>query len=306
MTGLVLPQPGILALGTSAHSYLELDLVSPAPAPADLLAAVALISGGLMTGQGCNVVVGFRPGLWRRLVPGSVPDGVHGFAEPLDRSGRVHDAGHPARPAGLGLGRHPRRGLRRGDARGPCPRRPGVGRRGDHRMDLSPPPRPHRLRRRHREPADGSRGVVRRRAERPGCRWLGPPAPAVGPRRPCLGEARHRRSGAGHGAHQGRQRGDRRQEPDVPHRPQRPGRGRPDPAAQHRLRRPRPPRHPVRRAVRRPGRPARDAAPDGRCRRRRPRRPHPLHHTRDRRLLLPAGRERPAGAPRGPRDADGS
>ena len=41
MTGLVLPQPGILALGTSAQTYLELDLVSPTPSADDLLAAVA-------------------------------------------------------------------------------------------------------------------------------------------------------------------------------------------------------------------------------------------------------------------------
>jgi putative iron-dependent peroxidase len=83
MTGLVLPQPGVLALGTSAQSYLELDLATPTPDSADLLAAVAEISGGLMTGQGCNVVVGFRPDLWRGLAPGTVPEGVHGFTEPV-------------------------------------------------------------------------------------------------------------------------------------------------------------------------------------------------------------------------------
>ena len=83
MTGLVLPQPGILALGTSFQTYLELDLASPTTSADDLLAAVAEISGGVMTGQGCNVVVGFRPDLWRRLAPGAVGDDVHGFDEPL-------------------------------------------------------------------------------------------------------------------------------------------------------------------------------------------------------------------------------
>ena len=83
MTALVLPQPGILALGTSAQTYLELDLVTPAPSADDLLAAVAEISGGLMTGQGCNVVVGFRPDLWRRLAPDAIPGDVHGFDEAL-------------------------------------------------------------------------------------------------------------------------------------------------------------------------------------------------------------------------------
>ncbi len=83
MTGLVLPQPGILALGTSSQTYLELDLVSPAPSPDDLLAAIATVAAGVMTGQGCNVVVGFRPELWRTVEPNTMPQGVHGFDEPL-------------------------------------------------------------------------------------------------------------------------------------------------------------------------------------------------------------------------------
>jgi len=79
MTDLVLPQPGILALGTSAQSYLELDLVDPPPEPGALNEALAGIAGGLVTGQGCNVVVGFRPELWRRLSPQACPDGLTGF-----------------------------------------------------------------------------------------------------------------------------------------------------------------------------------------------------------------------------------
>jgi porphyrinogen peroxidase len=82
MTGLVLPQPGVLALGTSAQTYLELDL-GDQPEADDLVTAIAEISGGAMTGQGCNVVVGFRPDLWRRLRPDDVPEGVHGFDEPV-------------------------------------------------------------------------------------------------------------------------------------------------------------------------------------------------------------------------------
>ena len=83
MTDLVLPQPGILALGTTAQSYLELDLVDPAPSPEALLAAYTQIAGGLVTGQGCNVVVGFRPELWRGIAPESCPDDVRGFDEPV-------------------------------------------------------------------------------------------------------------------------------------------------------------------------------------------------------------------------------
>jgi porphyrinogen peroxidase len=83
MTDLVLPQPGILALGTEAQVYLELDLVEPPPSPAAVLSAVAEISGGLVTGQGCNVVVGFRPELWRSIAPEACPDDVHGFGDPI-------------------------------------------------------------------------------------------------------------------------------------------------------------------------------------------------------------------------------
>src|SRR5262245_6305178 len=83
MTDLVLPQPGILALGTAAQSYLELDLVDPAPTPESLLAAYADIAAGVVTGQGSNVVVGFRPELWRSIAPDSCPDDVHGFDEPV-------------------------------------------------------------------------------------------------------------------------------------------------------------------------------------------------------------------------------
>jgi porphyrinogen peroxidase len=83
MNALVLPQPGILGLGTTAQSYLELDLVDPAPSAEALLQVVAVVAGGLVTGQGCNVVVGFRPEVWRRLTPASCPDDVHGFDEPV-------------------------------------------------------------------------------------------------------------------------------------------------------------------------------------------------------------------------------
>ena len=87
MSDLVLPQPGILALGTDAHTYLELDLVDPAPTPDAVLAAAAEIAGGVVTGQGCNVVIGFRPGLWRTLVPDACPADVHDFDEPVSGPG---------------------------------------------------------------------------------------------------------------------------------------------------------------------------------------------------------------------------
>jgi putative iron-dependent peroxidase len=83
MSDLVLPQPGILALGTSAQSYLELDLLEPSASVDALREALTQIAGGLVTGQGCNVVVGFRPELWRRLAPDACPDDVSGFDAPV-------------------------------------------------------------------------------------------------------------------------------------------------------------------------------------------------------------------------------
>lgn len=83
MDDLVLPQPGILALGTDAQIYLELDLLEPSPSKDGILNAVAEVAGGLVTGQGCNVVVGFRPELWRAISPEACPHDVHGFDEPV-------------------------------------------------------------------------------------------------------------------------------------------------------------------------------------------------------------------------------
>ncbi len=59
-------QPGIFALGTSEHCYLELRL-APDADPAGLLAAVAGQTESLSTTGGVNMVVGVRPELWPGL-----------------------------------------------------------------------------------------------------------------------------------------------------------------------------------------------------------------------------------------------
>ena len=59
-------QPGIFALGTSEHCYLELRL-APEADPARLVAAVASHTESLSTTGGVNVVVGVRPELWPGL-----------------------------------------------------------------------------------------------------------------------------------------------------------------------------------------------------------------------------------------------
>lgn len=72
------PQPGILALGTPAHAYLEFDLAAGAN-PAGLASAVAALAQAQTTGGGLNLVVGLRPELWRKVAPDDAPEGLSGF-----------------------------------------------------------------------------------------------------------------------------------------------------------------------------------------------------------------------------------
>ncbi len=82
MTGLSVPQTGIFALGTHAHSYLELSLDAGADPRAALTIAAGL-SEPRTTMGGVNLVVGFRPELWDSVVPHRSPDPVAGFNEPV-------------------------------------------------------------------------------------------------------------------------------------------------------------------------------------------------------------------------------
>ncbi len=72
------PQTGIFALGTASHTYLEFDLV-PGADGQDLVAKVASLREPRTTVGGVNLVVGFRPELWRRYAPEAAPLGVTGF-----------------------------------------------------------------------------------------------------------------------------------------------------------------------------------------------------------------------------------
>ncbi len=89
------PQPGIFALGTVEHCYLELRLVEGRD-PSDLVRALAALSGPESTVTGVNVVVGFHPDLWRLVAPADAPAGVRPFEE-IEGEGLVmpatqHDA----------------------------------------------------------------------------------------------------------------------------------------------------------------------------------------------------------------------
>jgi putative iron-dependent peroxidase len=76
-------QPGIFALGTPEHGYMEFDL-RPGVAALDLVTAATGLVQPLSTTAGVNLVIGFRPELWAEVAdPADVPASAHGFSEPI-------------------------------------------------------------------------------------------------------------------------------------------------------------------------------------------------------------------------------
>jgi porphyrinogen peroxidase len=76
--GMYTPQAGIFALGTCSHAYLEFDLLD-AKRGKELASTIAAIREPRTTTGGVNFVIGFRPELWREVVPEDAPAGVEGF-----------------------------------------------------------------------------------------------------------------------------------------------------------------------------------------------------------------------------------
>jgi porphyrinogen peroxidase len=72
------PQPGIFALGTASTAYLEFDARGQRAAR-DLVRGIASLREPRTTMGGVNLVVGFRPELWREVRPEAAPAGVEGF-----------------------------------------------------------------------------------------------------------------------------------------------------------------------------------------------------------------------------------
>jgi len=72
------PQAGIFALGTSSHAYLEFDLLD-AEKCKQFASTIASIREPRTTTGGVNFVIGFRPELWRDMVPDDAPADVEGF-----------------------------------------------------------------------------------------------------------------------------------------------------------------------------------------------------------------------------------
>jgi porphyrinogen peroxidase len=75
-------QSGIFALGTASHAYLEFD-ARPRAAARDVVGAVASLREPRTTMGGVNLVAGFRPELWRDVVPDDAPPDVEGFNQDL-------------------------------------------------------------------------------------------------------------------------------------------------------------------------------------------------------------------------------
>jgi porphyrinogen peroxidase len=90
-------QPGIFALGTPEHCFLELDL-EPGATAGQLVRGIAGLTGPLSSTGGVNLVVGFRPELWAEVSPGDSPADAAGWTEDLLGAGRYrmpatqHDA----------------------------------------------------------------------------------------------------------------------------------------------------------------------------------------------------------------------
>jgi porphyrinogen peroxidase len=76
------PQSGIFALGTASHAYLEFDARPGAAAP-ELVRAVASLREPRTTMGGVNLVAGFRPELWREVVPDDSQLRIEGFNRDL-------------------------------------------------------------------------------------------------------------------------------------------------------------------------------------------------------------------------------
>ncbi len=76
------PQAGIFALGTSSHAYLEFDILD-AKKRSEFAATISSIREPRTTTGGVNFVIGFRPELWRDLLPADAPSNVEGFNQDI-------------------------------------------------------------------------------------------------------------------------------------------------------------------------------------------------------------------------------
>jgi len=76
------PQGGIFALGTASHAYLEFSVTDKSNG-AELVRTISALREPRTTMGGVNLVVGFRPELWREASDGELPTRLGGFDEDL-------------------------------------------------------------------------------------------------------------------------------------------------------------------------------------------------------------------------------
>ena len=76
------PQSGIFALGTASHAYLEFD-ARPGETARDIVVAFSSLREPRTTMGGVNLVAGFRPEVWREVMPGDSPADLIGFNEQI-------------------------------------------------------------------------------------------------------------------------------------------------------------------------------------------------------------------------------
>lgn len=79
-------QTGIFSLGDAAHVYLEFTLAAGTDA-VRFVQTVVDIHEPRTTVGGVNVVIGFRPELWRGVAPAETPADLVGFGAPLAGAG---------------------------------------------------------------------------------------------------------------------------------------------------------------------------------------------------------------------------
>ena len=90
------PQAGIFALGTASHAFLEFDLLAGTEFR-DLVSQLAGLREPRTTIGGVNLVIGFRPELWRDVLGASAPRDLTSITEVVGDDGFVmpatqHDA----------------------------------------------------------------------------------------------------------------------------------------------------------------------------------------------------------------------
>jgi putative iron-dependent peroxidase len=79
---MAIPQTGIFALGDAAHVYMEFTCL-PGTDPTAFVKTVVNIHEPHQTIAGSNVVIGFRPELWRKVAPDAAPADLIGFNAPI-------------------------------------------------------------------------------------------------------------------------------------------------------------------------------------------------------------------------------